>query len=105
MRLALTVLLLIQGCAGAPGEAIVTPPPGPVPTPTDTGLARRPQPLAALSPLPLPIVRPAASPSAIALPLSVLVGRGGGDLRVGLDLVLEEQTFLSAAVVEAASGG
>jgi hypothetical protein len=51
------------------------------------------------------VVRPIASPSPIALPLSVLVGRSGSDVRVGLDLVLEEGLYLTAAALDAAVGG
>ncbi|MGI9147629.1 MAG: hypothetical protein ACR2IK_13915 [Chloroflexota bacterium] len=47
-------------------------------------------------------VRPAASPSPVALPLSVLAGRSGADVRVTLNLLLQEQLYLSAAAMDAA---
>ena len=37
------------------------------------------------------------------MPLSVLVGRSGSDVRVGLDLVLEEGVYLHAAALDAAA--
>ena len=56
-----------------------------------------------VSAVPVPVVRPVASPSPLALPLSVLAGRSGADVRVALNLQLQEQVFLSAAAMDAAS--
>jgi hypothetical protein len=53
--------------------------------------------------VPAQAVRPLASPSPAALPLSVLAGRSGADVRVALNLLFQEQLYLSAAAVDAAS--
>jgi hypothetical protein len=47
--------------------------------------------------------RPAASPSPVALPLSVLAGRSAADVRISLDLLLQEQVYLSALAMDAAT--
>jgi hypothetical protein len=47
--------------------------------------------------------RAVASPSPLALPLSAVAGRSGADVRVALDLLLQEQVFLSALAMDAAS--
>jgi hypothetical protein len=52
---------------------------------------------------PVPVVRPLASPSPVALPLSVLAGRSGSDVRVALNLLFQEQLYLCAAAMDAAS--
>jgi hypothetical protein len=52
---------------------------------------------------PRPAVRPLASPSPVSLPLSLLAGRSGADLRVSLDVLLQEQAFLMAIAMQAAS--
>jgi hypothetical protein len=44
-----------------------------------------------------------ASPSPASLPLPLLAGRSGADLRLSLDALLRENAFLSAATMEAAS--
>ena len=41
----------------------------------------------------------------VALPLSVLVGHSGSDLRAGLDLTLEENLYLAAASIAAEADG
>ena len=53
--------------------------------------------------LPELAVRPVGSPSPVALPLSVLAGRSGADVRVALNLLFQEQLFLSASAMDAAS--
>ncbi|MBV9581441.1 MAG: hypothetical protein JO057_22925 [Chloroflexi bacterium] len=74
----------------------------PRPVPTQTPAAVRVQ---AVAPQPLPstVVRAAASPRPASLPLSVLAGRSGADLRVSLDQSLQENAYLTAAVMQAAS--
>lgn len=47
-------------------------------------------------------VRPAASPSPESIPLSVLAGRSGSDLRATLDASLQENAYLTAAAIQAA---
>jgi hypothetical protein len=103
--LSLTCLaFFLAACAApAPSQPRPTAPaalttPSPVSTPVDvqtTGPAPAQPPVQAL--------RPLASPSPAALPLSVLAGRSGADVRVALNLVLQEQLYLSAATVDAAS--
>src|SRR5207253_304347 len=70
----------------------------PVATPVEVQTAGR-------SPVQVPAqaLRPLASPSPAALPLSVLAGRSGADVRVALNLLFQEQLYLSAAAVDAAS--
>jgi hypothetical protein len=58
---------------------------------------------AAPPPAPQPAVRPVASPSPASLPLSLLAGRSGADLRISLDVLLQEQAFLVAIAMQAAS--
>jgi hypothetical protein len=53
--------------------------------------------------LPGGAARPLASPSPAALPLSVVAGRSGADVRVALDLLLQEQVYLSALAMDAAT--
>jgi hypothetical protein len=48
-------------------------------------------------------VRPAASPSPASLPLSLLAGRSGADLRISLDVLLQEDVFLMALAMQATS--
>ncbi len=65
-----------------------------------------PAPVQAVQPQPAVrsvVVRPVGSPSPAALPLSVVAGRSGADVRVALDLVLQENAFLLAAAENAAS--
>jgi hypothetical protein len=52
---------------------------------------------------PAPVARPIASPSPIALPLSVLAGRSGADVRVTLNLLLQEHVYLTASAMDSAS--
>ena len=70
-------------------------------TPVEVQTAGRTSPGA----VPVPVLRPVASPSAVALPLSVLAGRSGADVRVTLNLLLQEQVFLTASAMDAASNG
>jgi hypothetical protein len=53
--------------------------------------------------LPSAVVHPVASPSPASVPLSVLAGRSGADLRVSLDQSLQENVYLTAAAMQAAS--
>jgi len=48
-------------------------------------------------------VRPVASPAAARVPLSALAVRSGADLRVTLDQALQENAYLTAAAMQAAS--
>jgi len=96
----LTCLVLLAACAApAPLEPKPAPvQPSPVATVVEVQTASR------TSPVPVPVVRPVASPSPLALPLSVMAGRSGADVRVALNLQFQEQVFLSAAAMDAASG-
>ena len=53
--------------------------------------------------VPAIVVRALASPHPVGLPLSVLAGRSGADVRVALDRLLQEQIFLVALGMDAAS--
>ena len=53
--------------------------------------------------VPAIVVRALASPRPVGLPLSVLAGRSGADVRVALDRLLQEQIFLVALGIDAAS--
>ncbi|MCA1645936.1 MAG: hypothetical protein LC797_10900 [Chloroflexi bacterium] len=53
--------------------------------------------------IPAAVVRALASPSPVALPLSVVAGRSGADVRVALDRLLQEQMFLTTLGMDAAS--
>ncbi len=53
--------------------------------------------------VPAIVVRALASPRPVGLPLSVLAGRSGADVRVALDRLLQEQIFLVALGMDAAS--
>jgi hypothetical protein len=101
------LVLFLASCARAPDELptrapriVVAGTPSPAPA---TEPPARPASAATVSALPAAVVRPGASPSPVALPLSVLVGRNGSDVRVGLDLALEENVYLAAAAIEAAA--
>ncbi len=48
-------------------------------------------------------MRPINSPSPAVIPLSVLAGRSGGDLRLAIDLLLQENAFISAMAMDAAT--
>lgn len=48
-------------------------------------------------------VRPVASPSPAAVPLSLVAGRSGADLRTSLDLLLSNDAFLTSAALDAAA--
>jgi hypothetical protein len=48
-------------------------------------------------------LQPVGVASPVALPLSVLAGRSGADVRVALNLLLQEQVFLTASAMNAAS--
>jgi hypothetical protein len=97
----LTCLVLTAACASPvpPQPTVATQPtPAPAATQVEVQTAGR-----TTSAIPVPIVRSVASPSPLALPLSVLAGRSGADVRVALNLQLQEQIYLSAAAMDAAS--
>ncbi|HEX8966453.1 MAG TPA: hypothetical protein VF937_01145 [Chloroflexota bacterium] len=87
------------------------------PAPTPTGAPAVAAPSASPPPAAVPVgvqqiqvapqaasaARVIASPSPAALPLAVLAGRSGGDLRVALDLLLQENAFLAASSMDAAA--
>jgi hypothetical protein len=49
------------------------------------------------------LARPGASPSPAAIPLSILAGRSGADVRLTLDTLLQEHAFLLGSALDAAS--
>jgi hypothetical protein len=53
--------------------------------------------------IPAIVVQALASPRPVGLPLTVLAGRSGADVRVSLDRFLQEQIFLTAVGMDAAS--
>lgn len=53
--------------------------------------------------VPAVVVRALASPRPVGLPLSVLAGRSGADVRVTLDRLLQEQVYLAILGMDAAS--
>jgi hypothetical protein len=78
---------------------VATPqPPSPVTTPVLVQTVAPPAPG-----IPAIVVRALASPRPVGLPLSVLAGRSGADVRVSLDRFLQEQIFLTAVGMDAAS--
>jgi hypothetical protein len=95
---------LLSACA-APAPAVPTT--TPLPQPTASPIAPTPAPVVVQpvrpQPAPRPAAEPRASPAAASLPLSILAGRSGADLRVSLDALLEEDAFLSAMALQAAS--
>ncbi len=94
--------------AGAACAAAV--PPEPTPTPVavikQATLVASPvvvQPAAPAGPgIPAIVVRAVASPSPLALPLASVAGRSGADVRVALDHLLQEHTFLTTLAIDAA---
>ena len=99
--------LLLAAC-GAPAPS--------TPTPVDVSTVRvatpTPVPVAAVVPPsaaqpigPIPTLRPNALASPVPLPLSVVAGRSGADVRVALDSLLQEQVYLVAAAMDASSNG
>jgi hypothetical protein len=106
LRGLLVCLLMLTACtAPAPREPLPTPLPSPLPTPapqaTPVTVAQATGPAPAL-PL-APLVRAVGSPSPLALPLSLLAGRSGADVRVALNLLLQEHVFM-LAMASAAAG-
>jgi hypothetical protein len=98
--LSLSCLVLVAACATPqPKQPVIEPftTPAPVATPVEVLTAGR------TSAAAVPVPRAAASPSPVALPLSVLAGRSGADVRVALNLLFQEQLFLSASAMDAAS--
>ncbi|HYY87891.1 MAG TPA: hypothetical protein VFA49_03780, partial [Chloroflexota bacterium] len=95
--------LAVASACGSPSQPQPTLPPPPPAPPTATPLAA-PSPSPALpAPLAVPAVRPAASPSPAVVPLSVVVGYTGSDLRTSLDLLVQEHLSLAAAALDAAA--
>jgi hypothetical protein len=97
----LLVISVLGACSApaprAPTNAPATEPPAATPVVVLT-LAPRSVPVVAL-----PTLQPVGVASPVALPLSVLAGRNGADVRVALNLLLQEQVFLTAAAMNAAS--
>ena len=88
----------------------------PAPTPVDVTAVRvatpTPVAVAAVAPqsapqaiVPIPTLRPNALASPVPLPLSIVAGRSGADVRVALDSLLQEQVYLVAAAMDASSNG
>ncbi|MBV9601588.1 MAG: hypothetical protein JOZ87_32670 [Chloroflexi bacterium] len=104
MRRALVTLAacVLTAACSSPAPREPTPRSVAAPVPTQTPAAVQVQ-AAAPQPLPSTVVRAVASPSPASMPLSVLAGRSGADLRVSLDQALEENAYLTAAVMQAAS--
>ena len=55
------------------------------------------------APVPSSVPRPSSSPTPANLPLSLLAGHSGSDLRVALDRVLQENAFLIAQAMQASN--
>jgi len=97
------VVLLTACAAPVPAE----------PTPKPVAAAATPAPIATpvvvqtVPPydpgVPAIVVRALASPKPVALPLAILAGRSGADVRVTLDRLLQEQIFLTMLGMDAAS--
>ncbi len=100
MRTALVAALSVLAIAcGSPA------PGAPTPIPAQTALpTRAPVQVQAVVPQTAPSpVRPVASPSPARIPLSALAGHSGADLRATLDATLQENAYLTAAAMQAAS--
>src|SRR5258707_2737289 len=97
----LAVISIVGACSApaprAPTPAPPTEPPAASPVVVLT-VAPRSVPVTAP-----PTLQPVGAASPVALPLSVLAGRSGADARVALNLLLQEQVFLTAAATNAAS--
>lgn len=98
------VVVLLAACtAQAPPEPAARPvaepeTPSPIATPVAVQTAPPYDPG-----VPAIVVRALASPRPVGLPLSILAGRSGADVRVALDRLLQEQIFLTALGMDAAS--
>jgi hypothetical protein len=93
-----------MACIG-PAPAAPTTTPLPTFTPAPAGSTPVPVVVQAVAPQPAPqpAVKPITAPSPASLPLSLLAGRSGADLRVSLNVLLEENAFLTAIAMQAAS--
>jgi hypothetical protein len=98
-----SVVLLTACAAPVPAE----------PTPKPVAAAATPAPIATpvvvqtVPPydpgVPAIVVRALASPKPVSLPLAILAGRSGADVRVTLDRLLQEQVYLTVLGMDAAS--
>ena len=93
LRRARTASVRANAAAESVADAIAAGHPG------DSRPGGRPAPAQPLAPL----VRAVGSPSPAPLPLSLLAGRSGADVRVALNLLLQEHVFLMAMASGAAS--
>lgn len=97
--------------APAPGDQRVDSPPPPTLTPQPTPVPVLVQPVVpegAPSPAATPVAAPtpaSAAPTPASIPLTALAVRSGADLRVSLDQALQENAYLTAAAMQAASSG
>jgi hypothetical protein len=98
-------LLLVILIAGACSSQVpLAPTPGPVTElPVASPVAVQTVGPRALPVLAAPTLQPVAAASPVALPLSIVAGRSGADVRVALNLLLQEQVFLTASAMNAAS--
>jgi hypothetical protein len=101
---ALGAVMLLAACAAPvppePTPRLVAAPPAPSPIASPVVV----QTVAPYDPgVPAIVVRALASPRPVGLPLPILAGRSGADVRVALDRLLQEQIFLSALGMDAAS--
>ena len=99
------VVLLAACAAPVPAEPTPRPIASPEPSPTPPAVVvQAVQTAAPYDPgVPAIVVRALASPKPVGLPLSALAGRSGADVRVTLDRLLQEQVFLTALGMDAAS--
>jgi len=101
--LSLSCLILVVACGAPAPPQPKQPALEPLTTPSPVATVVEVQTAGRTGAAPVPLIRPVASPSPVALPLSVLAGRSGADVRVALNLLLQEQVFVSAAAMDAAS--
>ncbi len=100
---------LVGVCVVAACQAPAPSAPTTTPLPTFTPAPEGPTPVpvvvqaVAPQPAPQPAVNPGPAPSPASLPLSLLAGRSGADLRVSLDVLLNEHAYFSAIAIESAS--
>jgi len=101
------LLLLLASACMPPAPRAAEPPPAiaqtPLPTPGPAA-----SPAAVVLAIPSPVAQPApahgSSPGGtVPLSLAVQVGRSGADLRIALDVLLQEQVYLTSAALGAAS--
>src|SRR6266566_8996609 len=102
------VLLAVAACAApVPLEPTPRPIAAPAASPTATPPIATPVVVQTVPPydpgVPAIVVRALASPKPVGLPLSILAGRSGADVRVTLDRLLQEQVYLTAPGMDAAT--